>query len=124
MNPDDLHTFDGHLSPLEHLAPSTGGVAQIITGPEKGFVAIVGDRAGLIRLALAILRYALDARCEKGRFKAKAKALDGFFAAPSLTRDLFIQLDETPSDQRKRTGERHSTTNLVARLLFKKQKGQ
>lgn len=85
---------------------------QVIRGPSKGFVAIVGDRTALVRLAITILKAACS-RC-----KERAIVIDNLFVAPSPARDFMIQVEEAPSGH-EQNSKPHSTIKLVSSVLFK-----
>ena len=118
MNSDDLDVLKRRFEAFETIVPREGGHIQIVRGPDKSFVGIVGDRIALIRLATAILKYAIqghDATCDANE---RALVLDNFFTAPSPTRDFMVQID----DPFFKSGapKPHSTFKLIRSLLFKK----
>jgi hypothetical protein len=115
---NDLGPFEEHVRALEGITLQTGGrmsIGQWPGVPDEG--CIIGDRTGLMRLGVAILRYAIDAHLEKGNFKAEARVLSNFFPSPTETRTLFLQLNETPLNRLRNTGRGPSLFTLLGWLL-------
>ena len=105
LKPEGLRVFDDHLRALEEVMPKEGGFLCVFQapGPEE-VIAIDGDRTALIRFAMLILRYAVDARLKEGRYKCEAKEIIDLFPPPSQTRGVFIQCREK-LDETKRPGQ-------------------
>jgi hypothetical protein len=119
MNANDLEVLKKHLGTFELNAPTEGGNIQVIRGPSKGFVAIVGDSTALIRLGTAILKYAIQQSNAPEDANPAALVLDNFFAAPSPARDFMIQLEDVPTKNRQ-PAKPHSAIKNLARSLFGK----
>jgi hypothetical protein len=120
MKSETFQTLDQHVRALEQLSPNAGGNVRISQGPDKGLIVIDGDRIALIRLSVALLRYAIDARFKEGHSKVEAKSMEDFFIPPSKIRDLFMQIDETPPERQKTASRPPSLTKLVSRALSPK----
>jgi len=119
MNPDDLEVLNKHFDTFETNVPAEGGDIQIIRGPNKGFVAIVGDRTALIRLATAILKYAIRGNNAPDHANERALVLDNFFPAPSPARDFMIQMEDA-LPKSSPPAKPHSMIKTVANVLLKK----
>lgn len=119
MNPIDLEVLKKHFDAFEPNVPAEGGDIQIIRGPNKGFVAIVGDRTALIRLATAILKYAIRGNNAPDHANERALVLDNFFPAPSPARDFMIQIEDA-SPKSSQPAKPHSMIKTVVGLLFNK----
>jgi hypothetical protein len=119
MNPDDLEVLKKHFDAFEPNLPAEGGDIQIIRGPNKGFVAIVGDRTALIRLATAILKYAIRGNNAPDQPNEKALVLDNFFPPSSPARDFMVQIEDA-SSKSGQPAKPHSLIKTVVGSLFNK----
>jgi hypothetical protein len=92
-----------HVKALLELISPRDGVVDLWQGNiTRGQYFVYGDRAGLLRLGLAILQYASEAQpIRAGAAKAPAESL--IFDPPSRVRELVLQLDDAAreADQRR-----------------------
>ena len=91
-----------HLKAIEELIPSSGGMITTV-GHYGRRLSCVGDLAGLSRLSVAILKYALNARIPEGEDRAALAELDGILSSESPLNGLFIQM-RTGLPPRKKEG--------------------
>src|SRR5262249_24113732 len=68
-----------------------GNVAAFLAGPEPS---LAGDSEGLIRLGVAILRYATTADLCPGKSYARRQKIGRIFASSSHIRDLSLTINE------------------------------
>ena len=94
-----------HIEALLELVSPRDGVVDLWQGNNtRGQYFVYGDRAGLLRLGLAILKYASEAQpIRAGSAKAPAESLENIFDPSSRVRALVLQLDEAAreADQRR-----------------------
>ena len=94
-----------HVEALLELISPRDGVVDLWQGNNtRGQYFVYGDRAGLLRLGLAILKYASEAQpIRAGSAKAPAESLENIFDPSSRVRALVLQLDEAAreADQRR-----------------------
>jgi len=96
MNSNMGHISADQLRRLEEAVQDKGGNLMVCNGADYRCLIIDGDRAGLMRFALAILRYASEAIVEEGHSIAEVKDLREYFPSSSHVTDLFIQLTNNP----------------------------
>jgi hypothetical protein len=91
MNDSDIREALTHIEQIERAFPTAGGMIKSVGVFERQWTCL-GDKVGLCRLGVAVLRYALTSQIPAGRPLAEAVSLDDFFSPDSPVTGLFIQL--------------------------------
>lgn len=118
----DLQVLVEQIRVLEGLVPNSDGDMGICQLHGRTGV-FAGDRRGFIRLAAAILRYAVDAHPIAGRARARSRTLKHFFRSPIEMLTLFLELDENPNLEKGKWCWGLSGLALAARALFLQRRG-
>lgn len=116
----ELQPYAAHVQALENLTPPTGGDVCIVNVPGDDHTMIIcGDRAGLIRLSTAILKYAVDARLEEERLAAPTTYLSDWFSATSDCTHLALKIVERrPVEQVSHRRSRAYVAGLLIQRLL------
>src|SRR5271154_2969216 len=115
MTDQEMQRYDECVSALEEIAAGNGGRLSLLPGG-NGTVMICGDRAGLLRLATAMLRYTVDAGLVEAG-SAPFRHIPNWFQAESDCTGLVLKIAKTPAPRPSKPSRAYRAGAWIRRLL-------